>query len=304
MCIENDKSHSGRRSASLPLAPESPVTLIVDGRPIAVLMCTPYDLDELAVGHLLSRGIIKERGDLSALSICPDMRSVKIKTATGAGASIETEGVVYSACGAARVEPRSPLPGSAGTAAALPGDDPAQVASEWAPGLDEIAEWARAMFAAAELYRKTGGLHVAALACKSQNEAAGTEKSIAPGGQGQPLGDRNRPAHLLYFVVREDVGRHNAVDKALGRGLLDRVDFSRSVILTSGRIAADMIQKAARAGVPILVSRSIPTTEAYAIALEVGITLVGRIGSANPIVYTRPDRIVRTTKPNDVPVAD
>jgi FdhD protein len=84
------------------------------------------------------------------------------------------------------------------------------------------------------------------------------------------------------------------VDKVLGRGFLDSIDFSRSVMLTSGRIAADMLQKAARAGVPILVSRSIPTTEAYSLALEAGITLVGRIGTQNPLVYTRADRIGST----------
>ncbi|HRY72709.1 MAG TPA: formate dehydrogenase accessory sulfurtransferase FdhD, partial [Spirochaetia bacterium] len=99
------------------------------------------------------------------------------------------------------------------------------------------------------------------------------------------------PGSLPYFVVREDVGRHNAVDKVLGRGLLDGADFSRSVLLTSGRIAADMAQKAAKAGLPVLVSRSIPTTEAYAFAREAGITLIGRIGTPSPIVYTRPELV-------------
>ena len=74
-------------ASALPLAPEAPVALFVDGVQLAVLMCTPCDIDELAVGHLFSRGIIASRGDLSALSICPDMRSVKIMTTTGAGRS-------------------------------------------------------------------------------------------------------------------------------------------------------------------------------------------------------------------------
>lgn len=238
-------------AANLPLAPESPVALYVDGKRLAVLMCSPFELDELAIGHLFARGIIASQKDLSALSICPDMRSVKIKTVSGAGASFETEGLVYSACGAGRIEITPPPPAIAAPAAPPP-----------LFTLGELSAWAKAMFAAAELYRRTGGLHVAALAC--------------------------RPS---YFIVREDVGRHNAVDKVLGRGLLDRIDFPRSVILTSGRIAADMVQKAARTGIPILVSRSIPTTEAYAMALEAGVTLVGRIGSHDPIVYTRPDRI-------------
>jgi len=247
----------------IPLAPESPVALFVDGTLLAVLMCTPYDIDELAVGHLFSRGIIAKRGDLSALSICPDMRSVKITTATGAGLSAASEGLIQSACGAA--DPGAADPGAAWVASAAP----AAIADETLPpiSLEKLTCWARDMFAAAELYRKTGGLHVAAIACRAQ-------------------ADRSE-----YFVAREDVGRHNAVDKVLGRGFLDQIDLFRSVILTSGRIAADMIHKAAGAGVPILVTRSIPTTEAYKIAIESGITIVGRIGSAEPIVYTRPDRL-------------
>jgi len=241
-------------AAGLPLAPESPVSIIVDGKMLAVLMCSPFELDELAVGHLFARGVIASREDLGSLGVCPDMKSVKIRTASGAGASFEAEGLVYSACGAGGIALSPPPAGKSGAGSEDPG---AALFS-----IEEISAMARAMFAAAELYRRTGGLHVAALACGSS-----------------------------YFTVREDVGRHNAVDKVLGRGLLDRIDFPRSVILTSGRIAADMLQKAARAGVPILVSRSIPTTEAYALALEAGITLVGRIGSQNPLVYTRADRI-------------
>ena len=286
MRAESKKQDSEPLAAALPLAPEAPVSLIVDGKPIAVLMCSPYDLDELAVGHLLSRGLIEERADLSALSICPDMKSVRVETLSGAGASADPEGLVYSACGAARIEPpHSPD----GTTRALPGPDSTGEESEGRPGLEEIAEWARAMFSAAELYRKTGGLHVAALASPRKNE-------IPFQNQPNPLrprdfGDKYRPTSLPYFVVREDVGRHNAVDKVLGRGFLDKVDFAGTILLTSGRIAADMVQKAVRAGVPILVSRSIPTTEAYSIAAEAGVTLIGRIGTGKPILYTRPDRI-------------
>lgn len=245
-------------ASALPLAPESPVALFVDGVRLAVLMCTPCDIDELAVGHLFSRGIIASRGDLGALSVCPDMRSVKVTTMTGAGRSAKPEGIIPSACG-----------GGAPVAAWGAVESPAAIPDAVLPpiALEQLTAWAKDMFAAAELYRKTGGLHVAALACRAQSDEA------------------------VYFVVREDVGRHNAVDKVLGRGFLDRIDFFNSVILTSGRIAADMIRKAAGAGVPIIVSRSIPTTEAYEIAIGSGITLVGRIGSAEPIVYTRPDRI-------------
>ena len=257
-------------SPDLPLAPEAPVALHVDGRLMAVLMCSPWDLDELAIGHLFSRGIIASHQDLKSLSICPDMRSVTVFTMSGAGAALEPEGFVFSGCGAASVKIQPSADQSAQKG-------PLEASAMFS--IDELSAWAREMFAAAELYRKTGGLHVAALASRAQASARGGACTSAEASDG-------------YFVAREDVGRHNAVDKVLGRGLLDRVDFSRSVILTSGRIAADMIQKAARAGVAVLVSRSIPTTKAYARALEVGVTLVGRIGSAHPIIYTWADRVL------------
>lgn len=278
-------------TTTFPLAPEAPVSLFVDDKRLAVLMCSPFELDELAIGHLFSRGIIGSREDLSALFICPDARSVKIRTVSGIGGSLEFEGYIVSACGAARVDTQAPAApiGVAPVAranAALADAATGEAAPVETFTLDVLSQWARAMFAAADLYRKTGGLHVAALACPSA-PALAWSAAPAPALLDAP------EALPSYFVVREDVGRHNAVDKVLGRGLLDRVDFSRSVILTSGRIAADMIQKAARSGVPVLVSRSIPTTEAYSIALDAGITLVGRIGSANPIVYTRADRVRR-----------
>jgi FdhD protein len=240
----------------LPLAPEAAVGIVLDGKPFAVLMCSPYDLDELDVGHIFSKGIIRSKADLLSLSVCPDMRSVHVGTASGIGASLEPEGLVFSGCGAARVEPAAKAPGGSGGAPAAGAAPP-----PFAAGLEQLTAWAGKMFAAAELYRKTGGLHVAALVCGSA------------------------------FIVREDVGRHNAVDKVLGRGFLDSADFSASVLLTSGRIAADMAMKAVNAGVPVLVTRSIPTTEAYTIALEHGLALVGRIQSRNPIVYTCPERL-------------
>jgi FdhD protein len=238
-------------NSGLPLAPESPVALWVDGKFLAILMCSPFDLDELAVGHLYSRGILSSRDDIKSLSVCPDMRSVKIATFSGRGAGLEPEGIVPSACGAAGFN--APAPGFK------------LKESDWHVTLPELSVWAKSMFSGAVLYRKTGGMHVAALVTASEGAD--------------------------YFALREDVGRHNAVDKVLGRAFFDSVDFSRSALLTSGRIAADMVQKAAFAGIPIIASRSIPTTEAFSIAGDAGITLVGRISAQEPKIYTGAGRI-------------
>ncbi len=243
---------------SLPLAPEAPVALYIDGTRAAVLFCSPFDLDELAVGYAVSRRLISERGELASLAVRPDQRSVSLCTASGKGIGREDEGYVFSACGAASIREDPEPEGSDGPRAGASGEPLAFPRSLDMEGLGALS---RRMFASAELYRKTGGMHIAALASYPEERGA-------------------------YFAAREDVGRHNAVDKVVGRGFLDGVDFRGTVLLTSGRIASDMVLKADAAGIPILVSRSIPTTEAYRLALERRIILVGRIGSAEPIVYS------------------
>ena len=118
------------------------------------------------------------------------------------------------------------------------------------------------MFDRAVLRRETGGMHSAGLA------------------------DRNG---LRWFY--EDVGRHNAVDKVIGRGLVDGVNFSRCCLICSGRIAAEMAAKTIAAGIPIFASRSMPTTAAYEMAIEKGLTMIGRCSSPSPVVYSMGERV-------------
>jgi FdhD protein len=234
------------------LAPEAALELVVNGRRLATLMCTPIDIDELALGFLLSRGLIAEAGDVVSLSICPDRSRVRVEIRGDHPDGANSDGeFIPSGCGSGAVPLASAFPA---------------IESDWSIDLDRLASWARGMFSSAELYRLSGGMHCAALA---------------------------REGDKTPFVVREDVGRHNAVDKVIGRGMLAGVDFSSSCLLTSGRIAADMALKGLAAGIPVLVTRSVPTTAAFEIARSRGLTLVGRIGSAAPGIYTGPERIRR-----------
>ncbi len=114
------------------------------------------------------------------------------------------------------------------------------------------------------LFQATGGAHVAGLA---------------------------RPDHSDLEVVREDIGRHNAVDKVAGQALLDGATGLYDVLVISGRISSDMVLKASRLGVPLLVSRSAPTGRAVTMAEEAGITLVGFCRGERFNVYTHPQRI-------------
>jgi FdhD protein len=233
-----------------PLAEEYPVELVANGTRIAILMCTPRNLDELAIGHLYTRGILLDPSTVLTVGACADLRIATVVTSKPLGGeSLGLGQVIASGCGAG-------LAFSQAFSARPP------LKLGWTVGLDDLKKWARAMFDAAELYRSTGGMHCAALAT-----ADGVVRT------------------------REDVGRHNAVDKVIGRGLLDRIDFSKSCLLTSGRIAADMILKAVAAGIPVVVSRSIPTTTAWQIARQAGVSVIGRIESREPHIYCQSERI-------------
>ncbi len=242
---------SGARP-DLPLAPEYPVELTVNGARLATFLCTPEHLDDLAAGNLFTRGSLVDPGQIRTLGACPDLRIVAVTTKVPLGdETLGLSRVIASGCGAG-LEFSEDFK----NAPALP--------EGFSVELSTLRARARAMFEAAVQYRRTGGMHCASLA----------------GRDGRTC-------------VREDVGRHNAVDKVIGRGFLDRWDFPTCCLLTSGRIAADMILKAAAAKIPVVVSRSIPTTTAYEIARLRGITVVGRIESKDPILYTRPERIIR-----------
>ena len=128
--------------------------------------------------------------------------------------------------------------------------------------IKQLKELAYEMFNSTVIYKKTGGVHCTAI----------TEKD-----------------ELLY--LEEDVGRHNAVDKVIGKAVLNNENFKDKVIFTSGRISSDMILKISNTEIPIVVSRSIPTNLALDIAEESQITVVGRILRKEPLIYTCSNRV-------------
>ncbi|HPE88120.1 MAG TPA: formate dehydrogenase accessory sulfurtransferase FdhD [Spirochaetia bacterium] len=236
------------------LADEVPVELVANGERVAILLCTPINLDDLAVGHLFSRGMLRDRSELLAVGACADLRTMSVVAPSASMVDRYGLGTALAT-------------GTGPAAVGLDASGLNAVGPGFRVGLDELRAWARAMFEAAAIYRETGGMHCAALAAR-------------PSAGGSP-----------YFVAREDVGRHNAVDKVLGRGFIDGVDFSSACALTSGRVAADMILKIIAAGIPVVASRSIPTTAAAELGDAAGVTIVGRVADESPVVYTRPERI-------------
>jgi FdhD protein len=244
------------------VATERALELRVDGRTLSVTLRTPGNDEELVLGFLAAEALIGSRDDVigiaSRAASCTDEPDV-VDVALAPGikldwARLERHFTATAACG---------LCGRAHLDALRAGLAPAPTVPALTAGaLASLSERARA---AQATFEATGALHAAAL-------AEGPELAIA--------------------VLREDVGRHNAVDKAVGRAVMDRQPLADAILLVSGRTSFEILQKAAVAGVPIVAAVSGPTTLAIATAEEFHITLVNFLRDGGMNVATRPERIV------------
>jgi FdhD protein len=232
---------------------EALVRLHVNGRELARLMCTPEQLDLLALGFLRSEELIREMADVRLLVVCPSRTCVDVWLRD---ANLEPPGqpVLTSGCGGgitfADLE-------SAG----------APVSSEMRIGAGEIGRLMAELLAGQE----ARGIHRAGL--------ADTERLL---------------------VVAEDVGRHNTLDKIWGYCLREEIETQERILFTTGRISSEMLGKAARMRVPIVVSRTSPTSLSVALAEAWNITLVGYARRTSMNVYTGQERVLgERGTPND-----
>lgn len=150
-------------------------------------------------------------------------------------------------------------------------DEPAVPPAAPGPSVpaDRLLEWMAHMLASAPLYQETGGMHVAAAVRLDTDE----------------------------WIIREDIGRHNAVDKVLGRARLSGWPPDQVAVLTSGRISFEMCSRLARFGAGIGISRTAATDQAYRLAMELGIELVGYVRTpASLVIYTPGIRVLRRVR--------
>ena len=248
------------------LAVEEPLELRVDGRALAVTMRTPGHDVELAHGFLLTEGVIGAVGDVRDARYCgsrdEDGRNtynvLDIRLAEGVPApstGVERNFYTTSSCG---VCGKASLDAVRLRSRHSPADDPTRVAPEVLATLPDVLRERQRVF------DRTGGLHAAGLFTAA----------------GEPL------------VVREDVGRHNAVDKVLGWALLQgRVPVRGCVLVVSGRASFELAQKAVMAGVPVLAAVSAPSSLAAELAAECGLTLAGFVRDGGMNIYSHGERV-------------
>ena len=248
------------------LVVEEPLEIRVNGSPLSVTMRTPGSDVELAQGFLLTEGVITERGDVATVRYCgaaqqDGTNSYNVLDVTlRPGASVPAGAVrnfySTSSCG---VCGKASLDAVRLASRHSPGDDPCAVRA------DTLAQMPPRLRSAQKVFATTGGLHGAALF--------------------------DLDGRLL--AVREDVGRHNAVDKVIGWALESgRVPVAASVLLVSGRASFELTQKAVMAGIPILAAVSAPSSLAVDLAAESGLTLVAFLRGESMNVYSRADRVV------------
>jgi FdhD protein len=229
---------------------EWPVWLEVNGEPAVTWMCTPDQLEELAVGWLHGEGYIASLDDLVQLRPCaPDLGFwADVKPERLAQVKGENrKRVLASGCGA--VATMLADPETMSRTAARRGEP---------PPAETLRTLFKQLFAAGDRYNETGGIHAAAL-------TDGTT--------------------LLFHA--EDIGRHNAVDKVIGGAVLARTPLAGRGLLVTGRISAELAFKAARAGLAWVATPSVPSTLAVTIAERTGMVLIGRAVSGTPHIHTR-----------------
>lgn len=257
------------------VAVEEPLEIRVDRRPLAVTMRTPGNDIDLTLGFLFTEGLITDRLDVATIRYCDsfddrgrntyNVLDVTLTSGiTMPDTGIERNFYTTSSCG---VCGKASLDAIRQRTLHPPAHDSCRVTSDVLAGLPERMRTAQRAFA------RTGGLHAAGLFT-----AAGD-----------------------LLTLREDIGRHNAVDKVIGWATKNRtLPLHSTVLLVSGRASFELTQKAVMAGIPVLAAVSAPSSPAVELARESGITLVGFLRGSTMNVYTCPERITHTYIPTGV----
>jgi FdhD protein len=242
---------SSRRSTRS-MPSETPVTIYLNDREIATTQATPSDLEDLAAGFLLSEGLLTDRDALTTIDADAKRGLVWVTSTEDLASDIgERTRYLTSGCG------RGVTFASVSDARGL-----APIESDMRVSADEIYDLIGEMARRAEMYRDSGGVHACGLARDGKLE-----------------------------IVREDVGRHNALDKVLGHAWLKRIPTADAILLSTGRLSYEMTVKTAKSRVGIAVSRSAVTDLAADVASELNITLVGYARGGKLTVYTGAKRI-------------
>ena len=254
------------------LAVEEPLEIRIGGTPLTVTMRTPGDDIDLAAGFLFGEGLLQPAVDLRQIRMCDE----NVADVTLEPAALPLAQDVERAADARRSQ-RNFLTTSACGVCGKESIEAIQVISRYDIAADAVqvspevlASLPDRLRDAQRVFASTGGLHAAGL--------------FAPDG--------------TLLVLREDVGRHNAVDKVVGWALREgRLPLAGHILLVSGRASFELVQKAYMAGIPVLGAVSAPSSLAVGLAEEAGLTLVGFLRGTSMNAYTGIHRLTAVPAP-------
>jgi FdhD protein len=252
------------------LAVEEPLEIRLGGQRFTLTMRTPGADEELVTGFLLAEGFIESRADFREIRRLRDQRGASDPNALDVILNVPAASLrerlkrnftISSSCGVCGKTSIEAIQRRI-----------APIESDLVVTPSALLALVPTMLREQEVFAATGGLHAAAL--------------FVPVGSGEPVDN------LELAILREDVGRHNAVDKAVGWAVTNgMLPLSRALMMVSGRLSFEIVQKAAAAGIPILAAISAPSSLAVELAEEVGMTLVGFLRDGSFNVYCRSNRV-------------
>ncbi|ATW24054.1 formate dehydrogenase accessory sulfurtransferase FdhD [Candidatus Formimonas warabiya] len=234
---------------------EKALTIYVNTKELATIVCSPGQIRHMAVGFLCSEGILSEPQDLKSLRVDEEKGLVYA----------EIEGYEKSDAGKAFLRRYiTPCCGRGRAAFYYLADALLckPVESDLKIPAETVRILAKKLEENSHLFNKTGGVHSAAL-------AEGSE----------------------MILFQEDVGRHNTLDKILGQCFLEKISLKDKIIVFSGRVSSEILLKTAKMGVPILLSRGAPTDLSLGLGKDLGITVIGFARGDSFTIYTHPERI-------------
>ncbi|WP_096200700.1 formate dehydrogenase accessory sulfurtransferase FdhD [Bacillus sp. FJAT-45350] len=233
---------------------EFPLTILVNNDEFATIVCTPSHLDEMVVGFLASEGIIRMKDDIKDLSIDEGkgFAYVQLHSQQITNQQYYSKRFIGSCCGKSRQFYFQNDVRTAKTSTTKTTITP-----------EDCISLMKNLQESSNMFHQTGGVHNAGL-CDS----------------------------TTMLVSRTDIGRHNAIDKLFGYSIIHKIPVRDKILVFSGRISSEVLTKAAKIGVGIILSKSAPTDLAIQLAEDLNITAVGFIRGSSFNIYSHPERIV------------
>ncbi|WDL97849.1 formate dehydrogenase accessory sulfurtransferase FdhD [Alicyclobacillus sp. ALC3] len=238
------------------VASEYALTVFVNDRELATVVCTPEYMEDLAIGFLASEGVIRSIDQVESVQLSRLRGTVRVRTTSNINFNQDFYNKRYIASCCGKMRQTFYFTNDAQTAKHV--DDPVTVTS------DDIFRVMRDLDDAATVFHETGGVHIAALVDPRKDEE---------------------------MLVRTDIGRHNALDKLFGRALRERMPLTGRVVTFSGRLSSEVLLKVAKIGVGIVLAKSAPTALAIDMANDLGITAVGFVRDDSFNVYSHAWRV-------------